>query len=88
MQELLSRLLGQVGFSTVKRDRREALAAARRVRPRLVLLDVHLPGVSGYGCAESSESGLVRSYRSCSFRGSGSSRSIGPRVCFSGRTIY
>jgi DNA-binding NarL/FixJ family response regulator len=49
MRELLSRLLDQAGLPTRQvASGEEALADARRQRPRLVLLDVRLPGVSGY----------------------------------------
>jgi DNA-binding NarL/FixJ family response regulator len=49
MRELLSGLLDQVGLPTRQASTgEEALAGARRQRPRLVLLDVRLPGVSGY----------------------------------------
>ena len=48
-RELISTLLGRAGFSTVDAaDGEEAMAAARRHLPKLVLLDVRLPGVSGY----------------------------------------
>ena len=49
MRELLSRLLDQAGFPTRQvATGEEALAETRRERPRLVLLDIRLPGVSGY----------------------------------------
>jgi DNA-binding NarL/FixJ family response regulator len=49
MRELLSGLLDQAGFPTRQAATgEEALADTRRERPRLVLLDVRLPGVSGY----------------------------------------
>ena len=49
MRELLSGLLDQAGLPTRQvASGEEALADARRQRPRLVLLDVRLPGVSGY----------------------------------------
>jgi DNA-binding NarL/FixJ family response regulator len=49
MRELLSSLLDQAGLSTRQAATgEEALADARKERPRLVLLDVRLPGVSGY----------------------------------------
>lgn len=49
MREFLSALLDQAGLPTCQAATGEkALADARRERPRLVLLDVRLPGVSGY----------------------------------------
>ena len=49
MRELLSSLLDQAGFVTRQAATgEEALAYTRRERPRLVLLDVRLPGVAGY----------------------------------------
>jgi DNA-binding NarL/FixJ family response regulator len=49
MRELLSNLLDQAGFPTRQAATgEEALANTRRERPRLVLLDIRLPGVSGY----------------------------------------
>ncbi|MGH2921018.1 MAG: response regulator transcription factor [Gaiellaceae bacterium] len=49
MRKLLSNLLEQAGFPTRHAATgEEALAETRRERPRLVLLDVRLPGVSGY----------------------------------------
>lgn len=46
--ELLLEVLRDDGLSaTVVTDGRAALAAVRRYRPRLVLLDVMLPGLSG-----------------------------------------
>jgi DNA-binding NarL/FixJ family response regulator len=49
MRELLSNLLDQAGLPTRQfATGEEALADAGRERPRLVLLDVRLPGVSGY----------------------------------------
>jgi DNA-binding NarL/FixJ family response regulator len=48
-RELVTTLLGRAGFSTVDAaNGEEAMAAARRHLPKLVLLDVRLPGVSGY----------------------------------------
>ena len=48
-RELVTTLLGRAGFSTVDAaNGEEAMAAARRHLPKLVLLDVCLPGVSGY----------------------------------------
>jgi DNA-binding NarL/FixJ family response regulator len=48
-RELISTVLGRAGFSTVgAADGEEAMAAARRHLPRLVVLDVRLPDVSGY----------------------------------------
>ncbi|HYZ75834.1 MAG TPA: response regulator transcription factor [Gaiellaceae bacterium] len=48
-RELVSTLLGRAGFSTVDATNgEEAMAAARRHLPKLVLLDVRLPDVSGY----------------------------------------
>ena len=48
-RELISTVLGRAGFPTVEAaDGEAAMAAARRHRPRLVILDVRLPGVSGY----------------------------------------
>jgi DNA-binding NarL/FixJ family response regulator len=46
---LCSSLLGQAGFPTREAaNGHEAIAAAHEFRPRLVLLDVCLPGLSGY----------------------------------------
>jgi DNA-binding NarL/FixJ family response regulator len=48
-RELISTVLGRAGFSTVDAaNGEEAMAAARRHRPRLVILDVRLPDISGY----------------------------------------
>ena len=49
MRELISGLLEQAGFPTRHASTgEEALAAVGRSRPLLVILDVRLPGVSGY----------------------------------------
>jgi DNA-binding NarL/FixJ family response regulator len=49
MRELLSDLLDRAGLPTHQAATGEkALADARRQRPRLVLLDIRLPGLSGY----------------------------------------
>jgi DNA-binding NarL/FixJ family response regulator len=46
---LIAETLEQAGFSTVEAATGQAgLAAARRVRPNLVVLDVRLPDLSGY----------------------------------------
>ena len=46
---LISRVLKRVGYSTYEAETgEEALAAAKRERPALVVLEVLLPGVSGY----------------------------------------
>jgi two-component system, NarL family, nitrate/nitrite response regulator NarL len=46
---LISRVLERVGYTTyVAETGEEALAAAKRERPALVVLEVRLPGVSGY----------------------------------------
>jgi DNA-binding NarL/FixJ family response regulator len=48
-RELISALLDRAGFSSVDAaNGEEAMAAARRHLPKLVLLDVRLPDVSGY----------------------------------------
>jgi DNA-binding NarL/FixJ family response regulator len=48
-RELISTLLARAGMSTVAAaNGEEAMAAARRHAPKLVLLDVRLPDVSGY----------------------------------------
>ena len=48
-RELISTVLGRAGFSTVDAaNGEEAMAAARQHLPRLVVLDVRLPDVSGY----------------------------------------
>jgi PAS domain S-box-containing protein len=47
--EMLNRALRRVGFSTeTAMDGYEALAAARRARPDIILLDLRLPGMDGY----------------------------------------
>jgi DNA-binding response OmpR family regulator len=46
---IVSRLLEAAGFGTAEAETGErALALARAVQPRLVLVDVYLPGLSGY----------------------------------------
>jgi DNA-binding NarL/FixJ family response regulator len=48
-RELISTVLGRAGFLTVDASNgEEAMAAARQHLPRLVVLDVRLPDVSGY----------------------------------------
>ena len=48
-RELVSTLLGRAGMSTVgAANGEEAMAAARRHAPKLVILDVRLPDISGY----------------------------------------
>jgi DNA-binding NarL/FixJ family response regulator len=48
-RDLMSELLESVGYrTTVAETGEQALALARRDRPALVVLDVHLPGLSGY----------------------------------------
>ena len=48
-RELIRTVLGRAGFSTVDASNgEEAVAAARRHLPRLVVLDVRMPDVSGY----------------------------------------
>jgi DNA-binding NarL/FixJ family response regulator len=48
-RELISTVLGRAGFSTVDAaNGEEAMAAARRHQPRLVVLDIRLPDLSGY----------------------------------------
>jgi DNA-binding NarL/FixJ family response regulator len=48
-RELVSAVLGQAGFETLDAaDGKAAMAAARRHRPQLVILDVRLPDLSGY----------------------------------------
>jgi DNA-binding NarL/FixJ family response regulator len=48
-RDLASDLLDRAGYPTTQAATgEEALAAAQAERPSLVLLDVHLPGVSGY----------------------------------------
>jgi DNA-binding NarL/FixJ family response regulator len=48
-RELISTVLGRAGFSTVDAaNGEEAMAAARRHLPRLVVLDIRMPDLSGY----------------------------------------
>jgi DNA-binding NarL/FixJ family response regulator len=48
-RELVSAVLGRAGFSVVDAANGEtAMAAVRRHRPRLVILDIRLPDISGY----------------------------------------
>jgi DNA-binding NarL/FixJ family response regulator len=48
-RELISAVLGRAGFSTVgAANGEDALAVARRHQPRLVVLDVRMPDLSGY----------------------------------------
>jgi DNA-binding response OmpR family regulator len=47
--DMLIRALRRVGFSTeAARDGYEALAAARRMRPNVIVMDLRLPGMDGY----------------------------------------
>jgi len=47
--KLLTRALRRVGFTTeAASDGYEALAAARRVRPNVIIMDLRLPGMDGY----------------------------------------
>jgi DNA-binding NarL/FixJ family response regulator len=49
IRELISSLVEVAGYSAIQVDSGEAaLVAAGALRPSLVLLDVHLPGISGY----------------------------------------
>jgi DNA-binding response OmpR family regulator len=51
--ELLAELLDMNGYEVaVAHDCAEALSQLEAFRPRLVLLDIGLPGVDGYGVAE------------------------------------
>src|SRR5919198_2846036 len=48
-RELISTVLGRAGFSIVDAATGEqAMAAARRHRPRVVVLDIRMPDLSGY----------------------------------------
>jgi DNA-binding NarL/FixJ family response regulator len=48
-RELISTVLGRAGFATVDAaNGEEAMAVARRHQPRLVVLDVRMPDLSGY----------------------------------------
>jgi DNA-binding NarL/FixJ family response regulator len=48
-RELISTVLGRAGYATVDAaNGEEAMAAARRHQPRLVVLDVRMPDLSGY----------------------------------------
>jgi DNA-binding NarL/FixJ family response regulator len=48
-RSLISTILGEAGYDTVDVARgSDAQAAARRVRPDLVILDIDLPGLTGY----------------------------------------
>ena len=48
-RELVSTLLGRAGLSSVgAANGEEAMAAARRHAPKLVVLDIRLPDISGY----------------------------------------
>jgi len=53
-RESVSALLEAEGFSVVGAvaDGETALAAVERLRPEVVLLDVQLPGLDGFGVAE------------------------------------
>ena len=47
--QFVTRLLARAGYTTeARRTGEEALAAARAQRPALVILDIKLPGLSGY----------------------------------------
>jgi len=49
IRELIGSLVEDAGYSTTQADTGEAaLVTAETLRPALVLLDVHLPGISGY----------------------------------------
>ena len=53
VRELVQLALGHAGFGTaVARDGDEALAASRRLRPDVIVLDVMLPGQSGIEVCE------------------------------------
>ena len=49
VRTLLSSLLASAGFGTAQAESGEdAIALARTVQPRVALVDVYLPGLSGY----------------------------------------
>jgi PAS domain S-box-containing protein len=53
MAQGLARLLTQLGHTvTMAHDGHAALAAARRIRPEVIVLDIGLPGLDGYSVAE------------------------------------
>jgi DNA-binding response OmpR family regulator len=75
---LISRVLKRVGYTIYLAETgEEALAAAKRERPALVILEVLLPGVSGFEVCRGVKTSAAKHCRSSSSRELARSPAIG-----------
>lgn len=52
-RELVKTVLENTGYEVIEaKDGVEALASARQTRPDLIILDLHMPGLDGFGVLE------------------------------------